>query len=106
VRSVTVNELLNQWNSFETDVGYLNMAATWSDPSPLMDPRYSSFVRREMRRQGWLGPPRNGGLGTAGQGIAEPLDHKLGQPNGDKSGIGIYTQHEPSLEPKTRTAHW
>ena len=90
LRSVTVHQLLNQWNSFERDVGYLNIAATWSDPSPLTDPRYSLFVRREMRRQGWLGPPRKGGLGATGQGISEPIDHKIGQPNVDKSGVGIH----------------
>ena len=79
VRSVTVHDLLRQWNSFEEDVGYSNVIATWRDPSPVIDPRYSLFARREMRRQGWLGP-HGGGLGKTLQGVTEPLYHKTGQP--------------------------
>ena len=87
VRSVTVHDLLRQWNSFEEDVGYSNVVATWRDPSPVIDPRYSLFARREMRRQGWLGP-HGGGLGKTLQGVTEPLDHKTGQPSSNKAGLG------------------
>ena len=92
-----MQDLLRQWNSFEEDVGYSNIIATWRNPSPVIDPRYSLYARREMRRQGWLGP-HGGGLGKSLQGMTEPLDHKLGQPSSDKAGLGA----KPRASPRTK----
>eukprot|EP00966_Prymnesium_polylepis_P017181 396161-Prymnesium_polylepis.1 len=47
-----------------------------------------------MRRQGWLGP-HGGGLGKSLQGMTEPLDHKLGQPSSDKTGLGAKSRASP-----------
>ena len=55
------------------EVGYHKIQLTYTPPSPLTDPRYSEFCRREMRRQGWLGP-QGGGLGARCQGITEPIE--------------------------------
>ena len=92
-----MQDLLRQWNSFEEDVGYSNIIATWRNPSPVIDPRYSLYARREMRRQGWLGP-HGGGLVKSLQWMTEPLDHKLGQPSSDKAGLGA----KPRASPRTK----
>ena len=80
--TITRATLTAQFFRMADEVGYNAIKLTYTPPSPLTDPRYSEFCRREIRRQGWLGP-QGGGLGARCQGITEPISvpkYKNGKP--------------------------
>ena len=79
---ITRASLASQFFRMADEIGYHKIKLTYTPPSPLTDPRYSEFCRREIRRQGWLGP-QGGGLGARCQGITEPIvipRYKNGKP--------------------------
>ena len=63
---VTVSSLTRQWISFCEDIGRPCITATYSNPTPLTDQRYSKQACRMMRKLGWWG---GGGLGSSLEGI-------------------------------------
>ena len=89
----SAESLTKQWMSFREDVGPQNIAATYQPQTPLADPRYSRFSRREMRRQGWLG---HAGLRPGG--IESPIEPqpKPPAPGAPRTGLSYGNPNQPA----------
>ena len=98
--TISRETLTRQYLAMCEEVGYNNINATITPPTPLTDPRYSRFATREMRRQGWWG---HGGIGSQHEGIPEPIEAGMPQ-SGESARTGLgHPSRRRKTTPKTDT---